>query len=194
MCADFVYLASGSPRRRELLSQIGVAFQVLVATVDETLRANEAPQHYVARLARAKAEAGWRLKPTPAAPVLGADTAVILDNRILGKPVDRDHAAHMLLTLSGRTHAVLTAVALVDEAGVQVRLSRSEVIFREISAAEAEEYWHTGEAFDKAGGYAVQGRGAVFIAALHGSYSGVMGLPLYETAELLALAGVPRWR
>jgi septum formation protein len=205
MSADFVYLASGSPRRRELLAQIGVAFKVLAAAVDETVLRGETPEAYVARLARAKAAAGLTvvaasagagaaaLAGAAAAPVLAADTTVILDGAILLKPVDRADGERMLLALSGRTHEVLTAVALGSADGVESRLSRSEVTFRGISAAEVRRYWDTGEPHDKAGGYAVQGRAAVFIKCLRGSYSGVMGLPLCETAELLELAGVPRW-
>ncbi|HEY3655955.1 MAG TPA: nucleoside triphosphate pyrophosphatase [Steroidobacteraceae bacterium] len=195
MSADFVYLASGSPRRRELLSQIGVPFQLLQVTVDETVVPGEAPEAYVARLADLKAAAGWDVRPAPhTAPVLAADTAVVLDGKTLVKPTDARDGERLLCELSGRTHEVLTAIALATAAGVQSRLSRSEVTFRAISRSEAREYWETGEPHDKAGGYAIQGRAAVFIADLRGSYSGVMGLPLYETAELLGLAGVPRWR
>lgn len=194
MRSEFVYLASGSPRRRELLTQIGVPFQVLNAPVDERVEAGEAPEAYVQRMARAKAVAGWDAARGPPAPVLAADTAVVLDQAILLKPVDREDGERMLLALAGRTHRVLTAVSLARPGGVESRLSRSEVSLRAISAAEARDYWDTGEPWDKAGGYAVQGRAAIFIAALAGSYSGVMGLPLYETAELLESAGVPRWR
>jgi septum formation protein len=190
MSAEFVLLASGSPRRRELLKQIGVPFEVLPVSVDEAVLPGEPADAYVERLARRKAAAGWALRPaTAAAPVLAADTTVVLGGRILGKPADAADGQRMLLDLSGRTHQVLTAVALATVDGVRSRLSRSEVSFRPISAAEALDYWNTGEPWDKAGGYAVQGRAAVFIRDLHGSYSGVMGLPLYETAELLA-----QWR
>jgi septum formation protein len=195
MTADFVYLASGSPRRRELLAQIGVPFHVLKVTVDEAVVPGEAPEAYVVRLAELKAAAGWDARPEPhGAPVLAADTAVVLDGKILGKPTDADDGARMLHELSGRTHQVLTAIALASARGVQLRLSRSKVTFRAVTAAEAQEYWDTGEPQDKAGGYAIQGRAAIFVADLRGSYSGVMGLPLYETAELLGSAGVPRWR
>ena len=194
MSSEFVYLASGSPRRRELLTQIGVPFHVLNAPVDERVEAGEAPEAYVMRMARAKAAAGRDSAGGSPVPVLAADTAVILDDEILLKPADREHGERMLLALAGRTHRVLTAVSLALPAGIESRLSRSEVTMRPISAAEAREYWDTGEPHDKAGGYAVQGRAAIFIAALAGSYSGVMGLPLYETAELLEAAGVPRWR
>lgn len=203
MSADFIYLASGSPRRQELLTQIGVPFKVLKMSVDEAIVPGEAPEGYVVRLAKTKAASGWELSrqprpPHPAAPheapVLAADTAVVLDGKILLKPADAQDGKRMLRELSGRTHEVLTAVALATDQGMQSRLSRSEVTFRVISVGEADEYWNTEEPRDKAGGYAIQGRAAVFVADLRGSYSGVMGLPLYETAELLGFAGVPRWR
>lgn len=179
-------MASGSPRRRELLQQIGVPFRVLGAAVDEAVLAGEDPAGYVMRLAAAKAEAGWeRSRESGDFPVLAADTAVVLDGAILGKPADRQDAEGMLRRLSGRTHEVLTAVALRTVDGLQSRLSRSEVSFREIAAEEARAYWETGEPSDKAGAYAIQGRAAVFVADLRGSYSGVMGLPLFETAQLL---------
>jgi septum formation protein len=194
MSQDFVYLASGSPRRRELLQQIGVSFRVLGTAVDETLRSAESAPAYVLRLAAAKADAGWDgSRDAGEAAVLAADTAVILDGRILGKPADRQDAEDMLRQLSGRTHEVLTAVALRTGHGVLTRISRSEVTFRGLAAAEIQAYWDTGEPCDKAGAYAIQGRAAVFIADLRGSYSGVMGLPLFETAELLSRAGVPHW-
>jgi septum formation protein len=193
MLQDFVYLASGSPRRRELLQQIGVPFRVVGAAVDEAVLPAEAPAAYVARLAAAKADAGWERSRDADAPVLAADTAVVLDGRILGKPSDRRDAAEMLQQLSGRTHEVLTAIALRTAGGMQSRISRSEVTFRRITGEEVQAYWETGEASDKAGAYAIQGRAAVFVADLRGSYSGVMGLPLFETAELLGAAGVIPW-
>ena len=191
MSLDFVYLASGSPRRRELLQQIGVSFRVVGTAVDEAVQSAETAPTYVLRLAAAKAEAGWvRSREGKHVPVLAADTAVVLDGRILGKPADGQDAEHMLGQLSGRTHEVLTAVALRTVDGLQSRISRSEVTFRSITAGEARAYWETGEPSDKAGGYAIQGLGAIFIADLRGSYSGVMGLPLFETAELLGNAGL----
>jgi septum formation protein len=194
MSLDFVYLASGSPRRRELLQQIGVSFRVLGTVVDEAVRMAETPRTYVLRLAAAKADAGWEKSRDAAdVPVLAADTAVVLDGKILGKPADRQDAEEMLRQLSGRTHEVLTAIALRTAGGVQSRISRSEVTFRAIAAGEAQAYWETGEPHDKAGAYAIQGRAAIFVADLRGSYSGVMGLPLFETAELLAKAGVSYW-
>ncbi len=195
MSAEFVYLASSSPRRRELLAQIGVPCRVLPVSVDETVVAGESPEDYVLRLSRLKAVVGCSLLPAaPLAPVLAADTAVVLDGKVLVKPTDSHDAVRMLCKLSGRTHEVLTAIALRSEQGLVSRLSRSTVTFRTITPVEAQDYWDTGEPYDKAGGYAVQGCGAVFITDLRGSYSGVMGLPLYETAELLELARVPRWQ
>ena len=194
MPADFVFLASASPRRRELLRQIGVAVRLLEVSVDEIAERGEEPCAYVTRLARLKAEAGWAQRDAAkGAPVLAADTAVIVDGEILGKPRNRADAAAMLERLSGRSHEVLTAVALRTEHGVESRVSRSVVSFRQVGAAEALRYWQSGEPCDKAGGYGIQGYAAVFVAGLSGSYSGVMGLPLYETAQLLDAAGVPRW-
>jgi septum formation protein len=195
MSSDFVYLASGSPRRRELLQQIGVSFRLVGASVDETVRLAENAPAYVLRLAAAKADAGWQTSGGAGeAPVLAADTAVVLDGKILGKPADRRDAEAMLRQLSGRTHEVLTAVALRSATGLQSRMSRSEVTFRTIAVPEAQAYWETGEPRDKAGGYAIQGRAAVFVADLRGSFSGVMGLPLFETAALLDSAGVAHWQ
>jgi septum formation protein len=174
-----------------------VPFQVLSVEVDESIASAETPMAYVSRLAEAKAAAGRRQSKAgglPTRPVLAADTAVVIDGEILGKPSDSTDGARMLRLLSGRTHEVLTAVALAaDSDRLFCGLSRSEVTFREIGPEEARDYWNTGEPTDKAGGYAIQGHGAVFVADLHGSYSGVMGLPLYETAEFLRAAGVPRW-
>ena len=194
MYADFVYLASGSPRRRELLTQIGVRFRVLQVEVDEACLIGEGAAAYVSRLARHKAQAGRAmLAGLAAAPVLAADTAVVLDGRFLVKPVDAADAGRMLHALSDRTHEVLTAIVLATSQGMQLRTNRSEVTFRAIGAAEARAYWETGEPQDKAGGYAIQGLAAVFVAGLAGSYSGVMGLPLFETAQLLEQARVARW-
>jgi septum formation protein len=196
MSVDFVYLASGSPRRRQLLQQIGVPFQVLSVTVDESIAAGEEPLTYVSRLAVAKAEAGLARSAVAGAgerPVLAADTAVVIGREILGKPAGREDAVRMLRLLSGRTHEVLTSIALAAGGRTCCCVSRSEVTFRDITCAEASDYWDTGEPGDKAGGYAIQGLGAVFVAQLRGSFSGVMGLPLFETAGLLEAAGVPRW-
>jgi septum formation protein len=192
--AGLIYLASGSPRRRELLQQIGVRFRVIGADLDETAFQGESPLAYVSRLAQAKAAAGWeRSRDSGIAPVLAADTAVVLDGRILGKPKGLNDAIAMLLELSGRTHEVLTAVALRSSSGIEGNVSRSTVTFRSIDPSEARAYWETGEPSDKAGAYAIQGYAAIFITDLKGSYSGVMGLPLFETAALLKAAGVTCW-
>jgi septum formation protein len=182
-----LWLASASPRRSELLRQIAVAHTVRAVDVDETPQPGEVPAHYALRLAQEKARALWeRLGATERQPVLAADTTVALGDEILGKPAGRDDAVRMLGRLSGRDHEVHTAVALLHAGGADARLSSSTVSFRPLGAGEADWYWSTGEPADKAGAYAVQGHGAIFIRHLAGSYSGVMGLPLYETWELLA--------
>ena len=182
-----IYLASASPRRSALLAQIGVAHQVAPVVVDESVPSAETPESYVTRLAALKAATLWRRLTEPdRMPVLGSDTTVVVDDSILGKPASEQECVRMLQLLSGRTHQVLTAVALQSVAGSDVRLSVSEVTFRELSIQEMRAYWRTGEPADKAGGYAVQGRAAIFISRIAGSYSGIMGLPLFETAELLA--------
>lgn len=186
---DWIYLASRSPRRRELLAQIGVRHALIAADVDETAGAAESPRDYVMRLARAKADAGWHALEAlglARAPVLAADTTVALGGRIFGKPLDRADAAAMLSALSGRRHEVFTAVALRLDDGVEAALSASEVRFGELTREAIRAYVDSGEADDKAGAYAIQGRAATFVAELRGSYSGVMGLPLYETARLLS--------
>jgi len=184
-------LASVSPRRRELLSQIGVPHVVVGADIDETFLAGEAPRDYVIRLARQKAlavrQTGQNL------PVLAADTTVVVDGKVFGKPHDQAQAVQMLAELSGRAHEVLTAVALADSRGVTDKISASTVRFRKVSVEESRAYWETGEPRDKAGGYAIQGLGSVFVESLSGSYSGVMGLPLFETGELLRAAGIAFW-
>jgi septum formation protein len=191
-------LASGSPRRRELLTQIGVPFTTLAADIDETPLDHETPAAYVERLARGKADAGLlQLANDPAYPtacVLGADTAVVLDGRILGKPVDEADALAMLAALSSREHEVLTAIAVVDERHCETRVITSRVRFRAISAEEARAYWASGEPCDKAGSYGIQGLGAVLVEHLSGSYSAVVGLPLCETAEILQRFGIPCWQ
>lgn len=189
-----IYLASQSPRRRELLTQIGVDYQVITAPIDESPRAGELPVDYVQRLAREKAAAGravLRQQNLPLRPVLGADTAVVLEGQdaagtaeILGKPANLDETRAMLQRLAGREHRVLTAVSLCDEQQFTA-LSSTTVWFRALSAAEIDAYWAGGEPCDKAGAYGIQGYAAVFIERIDGSYSGVMGLPLFETAQLL---------
>lgn len=184
-----LYLASASPRRRELLEQIGVRYRLLSVDVDETLHPGETPELYVLRLALAKARAGCA--QGLAIPVLGADTAVAIGDTILGKPRDRDDALAMLERLGGAVHQVYTGLAVVGPHGqAQTRLSVTQVRMRPIRPEEALAYWHSGEPADKAGGYAIQGRAAQFIERIEGSYSGVMGLPLFETAEVLQAFGI----
>lgn len=190
-----LYLASGSSRRRELLTQIGVPFITQVSPVDETVLPDEQPGHYVERLARAKAQAVFDQLESPVeAVVLGSDTAVVLDGKILGKPSDRNEALATLQALSGREHQVLTAVALVARDKTRAAVVTSQVTFRCISDAEAQAYWASGEPQDKAGSYGIQGLAAVFVSQLQGSYSAVVGLPLCETAELLAEFAIPCWQ
>lgn len=190
-----LFLASASPRRRELLTQIGVPFSVLASSVDESVVPGEVPEHYVERLALAKAQAGLaQLGGQPDAVVLGADTSVVLDGQILGKPADREEALQMLRALSDREHQVLTAVALVSATHSASRVVSSYVRFSAISQAQMQAYWNTGEPCDKAGGYAIQGLGAIFVREVRGSYSAVVGLPLCDTAELLAAANIPCWQ
>lgn len=185
-----VFLASQSPRRAQLLSQLGLQFEVVAAAVDESPQAGEAADVYVQRVARAKIAAALaKYAGRDMAPLLAADTAVELDGRILGKPRDRAEGMEMLRMLSSREHRVFSGLALWNTGALRTGLSVSRVRFRAISAGEAAAYWQTGEPADKAGGYAIQGRGAVFVEQLAGSYSGVMGLPLFETAELLRTAG-----
>lgn len=192
-----LYLASQSPRRRELLAQIGVDFTVLPVSVEEAPEPGETPENYVQRLALDKARAGWaRVKADglPQQPVLGADTIGVLEGEILEKPLDLEHGAAMLHRLSGARHQVLSAVAICDGVAEQVRLSVTEVEFRPLTDKEIRTYWHTGEPADKAGGYAIQGLGAVFVRGLRGSYTGVVGLPLEVTLELLRDFQVPWWQ
>ena len=191
-----IYLASRSSRRRELLKQIGVPFEVLLfrehglrgRDMDEMPREDETPESYVQRVARDKADAGWlrvQQRSLPRLPVLAADTVVCLRDTIFGKPADRAAATEMLKQLSGREHRVLTAVALKLDTRFDIIVNDNVVRFRELTDAEIADYVATGEPYDKAGGYAIQGRAAAFIPEILGSYTGVMGLPLYETATLL---------
>ncbi len=191
-----IYLASQSPRRRELLKQIGVNFEMLLLrsdprrniAVDETSHADESPEKYVRRVSQAKAEAGYaalRLRNLPSFPVLAADTTISLDGHIFGKPDIAEQAAAMLRQLSGREHQVLSAVAIVMGEHVEVSVSTSTVRFATLSEERIRRYLHTREHTDKAGGYAIQGQAGAFIEHLSGSYSGVMGLPLFETVQLL---------
>jgi len=183
-----IYLASASPRRQELLRQLGLDFEVIASNLEEVPLPGERPPDYVARVARDKArhvarqlqEQGESLHP-----VLGADTEVVLDSEILGKPRDREHGIGMLRKLSGRTHEVLSGVCVLYDGREHAALNVSRVTFRPLTEAELAAYWDTGEPADKAGAYAIQGRAAAFIERLEGSYSGVMGLPLYELTGIL---------
>ncbi|WP_406704307.1 Maf family protein [Sodalis sp.] len=179
-----IYLASGSPRRRELLAQLDVPFAVISAPVEERRRAGESAADYVQRLARDKACAGLACAPEPR-PVLGADTIVVLNRQVLEKPRDVQHARQMLTQLSGQRHQVMTAVALADAARVASRLVVTEVTFRVLTSDEIARYIDCGEPMDKAGAYGIQGKGGAFVRSIHGSYPAVVGLPLVETWELL---------
>lgn len=189
-----IYLASQSPRRRELLQQIGVGYSLLEnVAIDESRRPFEAAAAYVERLAREKAAAGWAAlaqRGLPKLPVLGADTAVVVDDDILGKPADAADAHAILRRLSGRTHRVLTGVCLCGASGERAVVSATTVRFRVLSDAEIARYWASGEPRDKAGAYGIQGLAAVFVEGIDGSYSGVVGLPLFETAQLLKTYGI----
>lgn len=180
-------LASTSPRRQEILRSLGLTFTVMAVEVDESRLEGETPQQMVLRLAADKAAAAVSADSQL---VIGADTIVVLGDKVLGKPRGMDDAVEMLVKLSGRSHTVLTGVALWSSTGITSALSQTEVRFREIGRDEARAYWHSGEPCDKAGSYAIQGRGGTFVAAISGSYSGVVGLPVYELAELLGNAGI----
>jgi len=193
-----LWLASGSPRRLELLASVGVRVHRLrPPDIDESLQTGEIPEDYVSRLAQAKALAGWQqltIDQQTEAAVLGADTSVVLDGEVLGKPETASAARQMLRQLSGREHQVLSAVSLVTATFTETRLSSSLVTMSVLDDALIDRYIATGEPFDKAGGYGIQGAAALFIESLKGSYSGVVGLPLRETGELLARAEVPFWQ
>lgn len=196
-----IYLASRSPRRRELLKQIGMDFEVLLlredpkrtVDVDETPSPGEAPADFAVRIARSKAEVGWRCvvqRRLPCFPVLAADTVVVLGQEIIGKPRNTEQAVEILRSLSGTVHEVHTAVAVAFDERVEMRLSGSTVEFRQLGEQEIRRYVATGEPMDKAGAYGIQGRAALFVSNISGSYTGIMGLPLYETAALLAKFGM----
>ena len=182
-----LHLASTSPRRREILASLGLAFDVVPVDVDESPRAGESAEEMVLRLAVAKSRAA---EIGAGGVALGSDTAVVVDDRVLGKPRDRDDCLEMLGQLSGRAHRVLTGVALSDRRGTATALSDTDVYFREIGRDEALAYWQSGEPRDKAGAYAIQGLGGAFVERIEGSYTGVVGLPVFETIELLRAAGI----
>jgi len=186
--ASNIYLASASPRRRDLLSHYGLEFEALPSNLLEAHQKNEPPVDYVTRVAHDKAEFVAKLvkeRGLPEHPVLGADTEVVLDGEILGKPGGRDHGMDMLRRLSGRTHEVLSAICVLDRGKEYTALNTSLVTFASITEEEISQYWDSGEPADKAGAYAIQGRAGGFITKLEGSYSAVMGLPLYELAEIM---------
>lgn len=186
-----LYLASTSPRRRELLSQTDIEFSVLDIAIDETQRRNELPTAYVERLAKEKAEAGFQsVQEDENAIVLAADTIVVLEDTILGKPSDQIQAQDMLRALSGRSHVVMTAFAIKTQQQIRVQRVNTTVFFRPITSKEIDWYWQTGEQQDKAGGYGIQSKGGVFVSALSGSYSAVVGLPLAEVMAALQNLGI----
>lgn len=186
-----VYLASASPRRRELLAQVGLVPEVLVQDIDETQQPGELPEAYVTRLAREKAQAALSdPRCTRPLPVIAADTTVVCAGRILGKPASLAEAREMLQLLSGHTHQVLTAVAVAEPGACELVVVTTDVRFRTIDDDEIARYWATGEPRDKAGAYGIQGLGAMFVSRIDGSYSGVMGLPLFETLQLLKRFGI----
>lgn len=189
MNQTFIYLASASPRRRQLLRQLGINHRVRPVDIDESHRPGETARDLVVRLAREKAQAAVDSLGRDT-PVLAADTVVVVDAEILGKPSDGDDALGMLQRLSGRSHQVLTAVAVVDATAERDTVNTTEVVFRAMTEAESRSYVATGEPLDKAGAYAIQGKGAIFVERVAGSYSGVMGLPLFETALLLRQSGI----
>ncbi|MGS2723617.1 Maf family protein [Porticoccus sp. GXU_MW_L64] len=191
--ADFI-LASASPRRRQLLQQIGVRFVVAPANVPEHLREGERPEDYVIRLARAKAQAGFQAQTDAVLPVLGSDTAVVHNGRILGKPRDQNDAVDMLMSLSGSCHQVLSGIAMVGAKHAVACAVETSVYFRTLSREQCQRYWFTGEPADKAGSYGIQGLAAVFVDRIEGSYSNVVGLPLAETTDLLAEFGIDVWQ
>lgn len=189
-----IYLASGSPRRREILENLGYSVLRLNARIDETPHPQETASDYVARIAREKSASAltlWHAEHTgpPAYPILTADTAVALENRILGKPLDAEHAENMLRALSGSTHQVLTAVCVLFGKQTLCRTQTSNVVFKKLNAAEIHAYTASGEPLDKAGAYGIQGLGGMFVRRLEGSFTGVMGLPVYETVALLRECG-----
>jgi len=187
-----IYLASASPRRQQLLHQVGVSHQVIVPDVDEVVWQGESPEAFVTRMALEKAQAGLarvQAEGLSPAPVLGADTCIVLDEEIIGKARDRSDGIRILQRLAGRSHQVLTGVALVTGDDVQQALSRSIVTFRALSNEEIETYWDSGEPDDKAGAYAIQGKAAAFIERIEGSYSGIVGLPLFDVVNMIKNSG-----
>ena len=193
MNAGAIVLASRSPRRSQLLEQIGIEHAVLVTDVDESLRPAELAEDYVLRLAREKAAQGYRIAAAAPRVVIGADTTVVVDDEILGKPCGPKEGKAMLRLLSGRAHTVLTGVAAFNGARIESSLSASRVWFKSMTEPEIEAYWATGEGADKAGSYGIQGFGGIFVERIEGSFSGIMGLPVAETEALLQALDIDTW-
>ncbi|MCU7835929.1 MAG: Maf family nucleotide pyrophosphatase [gamma proteobacterium symbiont of Taylorina sp.] len=185
-----IYLASSSPRRQEILQQMGVSFAVIPQRVEEETRTHESPEELVIRLALEKSKDGLKRQNNQKIPVLGSDTIVVLNGEILGKPDNKEQSIEMLLSLSDKTHQVMTAVVLANERHIKKAISISEVTFSQLDRNLCENYWQTNEPVDKAGSYGIQGQAALFIKNINGSYSGVMGLPVYETGLLLNQFGI----
>jgi septum formation protein len=194
MTGSSLILASASTRRHQLLQQLGVAFTVSVQDIDERKNDEESPEEFVARMADEKASAALLSRTENNVIILASDTVVVCEDLVLGKPKDKSDGLKMLRRLSNNTHRVLSAVTIATAIKRESILSETTVQFREISELEAEQYWETGEPADKAGAYGIQGYAAVFVKSISGSYSGVMGLPLYETAELLSDYGIAVWQ
>jgi septum formation protein len=187
MSKPTLILASSSPRRKDILEALGAEFLIRAADVDESVRRGESAADMVLRLAAAKAQA---VSAKPGQIVIGADTAVVLGDEVFGKPTDADDAIRMLMSLSGCTHQVMTGLAVATHDGLETALSVTDVRFRQLDPDEARRYWQSGEPEGKAGAYAIQGRGGMFVEAIMGSYSGVVGLPVFETVHLLRAAGL----
>ncbi len=194
MSSSLLILASASPRREKLLRQLGVNFVSEPQDIIEEKRIDESPEKFVKRMAEEKASSAFGKRKEKDIVVVASDTIVVCDKRVLGKPKDKSDGIKMLLTLSNKTHRVLSAVTVANTLRYKSTVSETSVSFREISEIEAECYWDSGEPEGKAGGYAIQGCGAVFVQSINGSYSGVMGLPLFQTAQLLSEFGINSWQ
>ncbi len=189
-----IYLASASPRRAQLLEQIGVRYNKIQIDVDEVAISGESPKQQVERLAILKAHAGWNnINGQALLPVLAADTMVVIDNQVLGKPASKEHAINMLQQLSGKQHDVLSGVAVVNKQHTESIVVHTQVKFRTLSIIECQDYWNTGEPKDKAGAYGIQGYGAILVESITGSYSNIVGLPLLETSQMLKRFGISVW-
>ena len=194
MSSSLLILASASPRREKLLRQLGVNFVSEPQDIIEEKRIDESPEKFVKRMAEEKASSAFGKRKEKDIVVVASDTIVVCDKRVLGKPKDKSDGIKMLLTLSNKTHRVLSAITVANALRYKSTVSDTSVLFRKISEIEAEYYWDSGEPEGKAGGYAIQGCGAVFVQSINGSYSGVMGLPLFQTAQLLSEFGIHSWQ